>query len=161
MFVLTSQNSITEKTKIHISEELYNLWRTSRQLNNSANEAFGVLIGSQVTVADEFWLEAGTQPQRSDLATRTSFSLRSPHHQTMVDSFYNSSNGTLGYVGTWHTHPEPTPVPSSVDITDWHECTKRNPDRGLVFVIVGQLHICIFRGHQGSFKCVYKEKINE
>jgi len=161
MFALTSQSKIFEKTKVNVSKDLITLWRASRQVDNITHEAFGVLIGSQSMSANEFWLEKCTTPQKTDSATRRSFNLRAPYHQNIVNSFYKSSNGIWGYVGTWHTHPEPTPVPSVIDIADWHECTKRNPDRGLIFVIVGQMDVCIFRTFGGSFKRICKERIDD
>ncbi|PYE33906.1 integrative and conjugative element protein (TIGR02256 family) [Idiomarina fontislapidosi] len=161
MLVLTSDNSFFGRTTIYVSEGLIELWRTKRQLDRNANEAFGALIGSQSVSGNEVWLKECSIPQTMDYATRTSFSMCAPHHQTLVDSFYKRSNGELGYVGTWHTHPEPTPAPSSLDIADWHECTKRNPDRRLVFVIVGQVHICIFRMLKGSFTRICKEGIDD
>lgn len=160
MFVRSNQMLVTGNTKIHISEELLGIWRDKRQLSKNSHEAFGVLIGSQSECASEFWLETCTSPQQQDSATRTSFNLRASHHQNVVDSYYKSSKGMLGYVGTWHTHPERTPMPSFIDITDWRECCRRNPDRRLIFAIIGQMDMCIFRESKGMFNCIYKESID-
>lgn len=160
MFVHSNQMLVTENTRIHVSEELLGIWRDKRQLDKNSHEAFGVLIGSQSECESEFWLETCTLPQSQDSATRTSFNLRASQHQIVVDSYYESSNGTLGYVGTWHTHPEQSPIPSHVDIADWRKCIERNPDRALLFVIVGQLDMCIFRESKGTFNCIYKERID-
>ncbi|GAC13227.1 Mov34/MPN/PAD-1 family protein [Aliiglaciecola lipolytica] len=161
MFVLNSEMATNGKTKVHVPLELLNIWRDNRQLDKDSYEAFGALIGSQSECASEFWLNTCTLPQKQDSATRTSFNLRASHHQRVVDSYFKSSKGTLGYVGTWHTHPQHTPIPSNVDISDWRECIKRNPDRRLLFVIIGQVNMCIFREVEGIFECVYKEEIDE
>jgi len=160
MFVHTKSYEFNDKLKIHISEEIISTWRSQRQLTKSKNEAFGALIGSQSETANEFWLETCTIPQKSDSATRTSFVMRDPHHQKLVESYYYRSNGEIGYVGTWHTHPEPTPTPSTIDIMDWKDCMNRNPDRVLIFAIVGQEQACIFKIFNGTFKLIFKEKID-
>ncbi|MEZ8193149.1 Mov34/MPN/PAD-1 family protein [Vibrio sp. 1F279] len=43
----------------------------------------------------------------------------------------------LGYVGTWHTHPQDVPRPSSPDKTDWRTHEQDNSDRPLFFIVVG------------------------
>ncbi len=151
---------VIENTKIHVSEELLGIWRDKRQLDKNSHEAFGVLIGSQSECASEFWLEICTIPQSQDSATRSSFNLRASQHQHVVDLHFKKSKGTLGYIGTWHTHPENTPIPSHVDIADWRICIERNPDRTLLFVIIGQMDMCIFREYKGTFNCIYKERID-
>lgn len=161
MSVLIRTNQAFKIPTVHISEELLSLWRSSRQLISSAHEVFGILIGSQSEDGTEFWLEKCTFPMSPDSATRTSFNLQSPHHQDFVESCYASSEGKLGYLGTWHTHPEETPVPSSIDVTDWSRCISRNQDRKLVFVIVGQTHLCIFKEINGKFQIIFKDNINE
>lgn len=34
---------------------------------------------------------------------------------------YNNSNGTVGYVGEWHTHPEDVPKYSIIDLKNWRK----------------------------------------
>lgn len=161
MSALIEQDMGIKDTKIYLSEVLIDLWYSYRQMSRDRSEAFGALIGSQSADANEFWLEHCTTPQKEDSATRVNFSMRAPHHQKSVDSYYENSHGKLGYLGTWHTHPEATPIPSNIDITDWKKCIKRNPDRELVFVIVGQKDVCIFREVNGSFKRIFKERIDD
>ena len=52
------------------------------------------------------------------------------------------SLGTKSYLGEWHTHPEPNPRPSSLDITEWKKTANYNEDM-LLFLIVGQETIFI------------------
>ena len=47
------------------------------------------------------------------------------------------------YVGDWHTHPTPRPVPSQIDEANIRECVNRsNHDlTGFIHVIVGTLSV--------------------
>jgi integrative and conjugative element protein (TIGR02256 family) len=42
-------------------------------------------------------------------------------------------------VGEWHTHPEATPAPSSIDVSEWKSLC-RNNEQPLIFVILGTAH---------------------
>jgi integrative and conjugative element protein (TIGR02256 family) len=161
MSVITDHDVVLGKTNIHISKELRDVWRSNRQLSFNNKESFGVLIGSQSVKADEFWLEKCSTPQKTDTATRTSFNMRAISHQDLVDACFNNSSGRLGYLGTWHTHPEPSPMPSNIDINDWHRCITRNSDRQLLFVIVGQVDFCVFTKFEGKIYRILKEAIDE
>jgi len=123
-----------------------------RQLNPSDGERFGVLVGSHSGDRGCIWLEDLTQPLEADKSARFSFRLQDPGHQRFVDRSFNESDGQLGYVGTWHTHPEKDPVPSKIDLEDWQRCMARNPDRGLVFAIVGIDQVALFAEHSGKIK---------
>jgi integrative and conjugative element protein (TIGR02256 family) len=37
--------------------------------------------------------------------SRHAFTADHDHTQRLIDAFYEASNGTLGYLGGWHTHP--------------------------------------------------------
>lgn len=60
----------------------------------------------------------------------------------------NRRSGTCGYLGEWHTHAEPVPSPSPIDLDDW---TKRlahdvvDADQ-VFFVIVGQQEMACWEG---------------
>ena len=82
-----------------------------------------------------FWIP--TTPKVSDQRTRTTFKLDAKLHQAEIDEAYIASDQLLGYVGTWHTHPQDFPVPSPPDKTDWRTHEHDNPDRPLFFIVVG------------------------
>jgi integrative and conjugative element protein (TIGR02256 family) len=127
--------------------------RNCRQVHNEAPERFGVIIGSRTAKSKEYWIEAVTKPMENDKATRSSFLLQDKNHQDTVDSTFQSSGGTSIYLGTWHTHPEPLPVPSLIDKKDWKACMQRNPGRQLFFIIVGteELRIYIHKNWRFTF----------
>jgi integrative and conjugative element protein (TIGR02256 family) len=47
------------------------------------------------------------------------------------------TSGTLDYLGEWHTHPEDTPRPSSIDRQQWHTVCD-STTVAIAFVIVGR-----------------------
>ncbi|WP_300179632.1 Mov34/MPN/PAD-1 family protein [uncultured Aliivibrio sp.] len=115
-----------------------------QQLNRDDKEACGVLIGGYDTNKSLYIISDITTPLPEDIRSRTSFKMLDKGHQKAVDSAFGNSGGKKIYLGTWHTHPEAHPEPSSVDIDDWKKCMKRNEGRNLFFVIVGKESFRIF-----------------
>lgn len=153
-FAMQLENVIYTGHGLHltIKQSVIQTWDSYRQSKAQAPESFGVLIGSCNKMADQYCIEAVTSPEKQDKQSRFYFLLKDPAHQDAVDQAYNQSQGLLGYLGTWHTHPEATPTPSRVDINDWLSCVKRNPDRLLFFVIVGTRDICVFMQFRNKFE---------
>lgn len=130
--------------KVHASNLVWNQWKQNRQMKSKDHERFGVLIGSCSQELNEFWIDAITTPFPLDRSSRSSYHLKDQKHQKMVDQAYDSANGEFIYLGTWHTHPETHPTPSSIDFDDWCSCLERNPGRQLLFMIVGTDEISTF-----------------
>lgn len=112
----------------------FQLMLAFRQAKPGATEAGGVLIGSlrgpHIEVVD------CTQPMPNDLRRRHAFDRRDVGHVAAIHAAMKGSAGTIGYVGEWHTHPEPVPSPSGQDATNWRDLVRqtRHP---LAFVILG------------------------
>ncbi len=119
-------------------------WEEYRQVEMHDPERFGVIIGSRTEGKKEYWIESVTKPYAGDQAARSSFRLQDQNHQNSVDVAFEQSDGTSIYLGTWHTHPELIPAPSSIDKNDWVSCIRRNSGRQLFFVIVGLSEIRVF-----------------
>ncbi|CAH7103044.1 Prok-JAB domain-containing protein [Vibrio chagasii] len=119
-------------------------WKENQQLKKDDKEACGVLIGGYDTNKSLYIVSDITTPLPEDIRSRTSFRMLDKGHQKAVDSAFENSGGKKIYLGTWHTHPEAHPEPSSVDIDDWNKCMKRNEGRKLFFVIVGKESFRIF-----------------
>ena len=51
--------------------------------------------------------------------------------------------GTVDYVGEWHTHPQRSPIPASLDRREWHALALDRPTVLLIVIVVGtsELHI--------------------
>lgn len=83
--------------------------------------------------------------------------MKDPFHQKTIDKAFKESNGELGYIGTWHTHPQDEPIPSIIDLNDWGQCALRNPDRQLVFVIVGKTQVNIYIRNNDKLEVVTRK----
>jgi integrative and conjugative element protein (TIGR02256 family) len=110
--------------------------REFRQLRGRSLEAGGLLLGYRRGPHIEI-LTAST-PGKKDYRSRYSFDRMDQSHQDLASSLWRSSHGLIHHVGEWHTHPEPFPVPSSIDERNWKRLAiERHPD-WMVGVIVGQ-----------------------
>ena len=137
---------------LYIPGDTLKLWKNSRQINNKDHEKFGVLIGTSSESLDEYWVDSVTSPFPKDKSSKFSFMLRDKKHQRIVDKAFAQSGDTTVYLGTWHTHPENIPTPSSTDTNDWSACIRKNPGRQLFFVIVGTKCIRVFVQNGFGFK---------
>ena len=114
--------------------DVQNLLYAYRQISSSAAEAGGVLIGYENASTGNYTVSGATEPQVADFRSRMSLFL-SEQHKELIKKL----DPPYGYIGTWHTPPSSTPVPSSVDLRDWKKCIKQNRNftSALVFIIAG------------------------
>lgn len=122
--------------RLHLPQALHQKLSTYRQEEPTSLESAGLLVGYYNQV-DEVLIDTFTTPKVSDKRTRTTFKLDALAHQAEIEKAYTESDRLLGYVGTWHTHPQDVPRPSSPDKTDWLTHVQDNPDRLLFFIVVG------------------------
>ncbi|HAL7030764.1 Mov34/MPN/PAD-1 family protein [Raoultella terrigena] len=105
-----------------------------RQLSPESHEAAGVLIGERRGI--HLVIHDLSVPGKGDKRTRFSVDRCGPHHQEAVDAAFYRSEGTLQYLGEWHTHPEDNPHPSLRDKRSWQSnLTALAP---VVLIIVGK-----------------------
>jgi [CysO sulfur-carrier protein]-S-L-cysteine hydrolase len=145
-----SVTSALETRNIVLEADVMQTWARYRQHTARRKEACGVIIGSTSNDQTEVWLEHATRPGRRDRRWRNGFHMKDPVHQRTVNKYHATSGGTSIYLGTWHTHPEPNPTPSGIDQKDWQRCQLLNPDRRLLFAIVGQVEIRLFEMAEGE-----------
>lgn len=86
-----------------------------------------------------------TTPLQNDIRTRRSFHRRDLGHFQLADQLWMESQHTIGYVGEWHTHPEPHPTPSFIDTSEWQR-VMRTEKRSTIFLIVGISYWFVGRG---------------
>lgn len=122
--------------RLYLPQTLHQKLCTYRQQEPESVESAGLLIG-YYNQKDEVLIDTFTTPKASDHRTRTTFKLDSHSHQAEIEKAYTISEQLLGYVGTWHTHPENIPHPSNPDKTDWRTHEEDNYDRPLFFIVVG------------------------
>lgn len=105
-----------------------------RQLSPVSREAAGVLIGERRE--NHIVIHAISEPGQGDIRSRFTAVRKSPHHQELVNELHRTSDGTMNYVGEWHTHPEKFPAPSGIDKSSWYKDI--NSLEPMVLIIVGQ-----------------------
>ena len=81
-------------------------------------ESGGYIVGYQHKITGNITLEAVSHPYKLDNRDRIHFNIRDPRHDSFLK---NSKKQKSYYLGTWHTHPQKYPVPSSIDWNDWNE----------------------------------------
>lgn len=120
--------------RVLIEDDVLVQVREHRQLDCDANEAGGILLGYRR--GEHLHVVDATIPAAHDVRSRFGFLRRDAWHQAVAIKGWSRSQGTLDHMGEWHTHPEPRPQPSRIDLYEWGRLcsTKRHP---LVFVIVG------------------------
>jgi integrative and conjugative element protein (TIGR02256 family) len=133
---------------VGISEAALALLLSHRQLGRKDKEAGGVLLGRYIRGCRDMVIDSLSVPGPKDWRTRTSFYRLREHHQKAIDEAWQSSRGTVNYLGEWHTHPESFPTPSNVDIWDWRRRLQEDTfDSGsLLFLIVGLEQMRVWEG---------------
>jgi integrative and conjugative element protein (TIGR02256 family) len=96
-------------------------------------EAGGILIGSYRGA--HIQIVECTIPLVHDRRFRMLFDRRDEGHQRVALNRWHASRGALTFVGEWHTHPEPQPLPSSVDRQTWRRIVKKNK-AGITFFLI-------------------------
>lgn len=111
-------------------------------------EAGGLLLG--LRRGPHIEISRITIPLQGDIRTRTSFHRRDLGHFKLADRLWMDSQQTVGFIGEWHTHPEPLPTPSSIDTSEWRR-VMRTEKRSTIFLIVGTRNWFVGRGPVGDF----------
>jgi len=106
-------------------------------------ESAGLLVG-HVRNNGDIWINKITKPKEQDIRTRTYFKLDASAHQNELNEIHTNSDQLLGYLGTWHTHPQNIPTPSGLDISDWKKHCNENLDRPLIFVVIGLQRVSVY-----------------
>lgn len=119
-----------------------------RQAEPYASEAGGVLLGRHLLGSANVVVDEVTEPMPGDERSRFGFRRGQRSHQRRIDETWHNSGGTCVYLGEWHTHPEPNPTPSHIDLQDWRRRLTEDKFAGntLFFIIVGMQIICAWEG---------------
>lgn len=145
---------LSNEGKFKFSDEVLNLMITYVQDKRYKREAGGVLIGRFIKNSKHIVVDEISVPMAGDIRSRTFFKRGVKKHQELIDKAWESSNGTMNYLGEWHTHPENYPSPSNVDLASWKlKLTKDTfSSRYLYFIIVGIKEISVWEGDRRKLK---------
>jgi integrative and conjugative element protein (TIGR02256 family) len=130
------------KVLLHLSEAAINTFSQHVQADGADCEAGGLLLGS--VHGSHMLIEEATTPTAWDKRFRYFFERMPFGHEAIALARWTSSQGTIRYLGEWHTHPEDYPSPSSLDREEWSRLSSRRRDkRPMLAVIVGRrgLHV--------------------
>lgn len=141
---------------IELSGDVLHKMLDYRQAGRHAPEAGGVLLG--VRRGPYLQILELTTPQPRDQRHRTGFLRVGKSHQRMARKLWRKSGNLYGYLGEWHTHPEPHPTPSFIDRMGWR-MRFLEEQLPLVHIIVGTKEIRTwYCDARGSFHETTKEK---
>ena len=137
---------------VHFSPEVEEFFESWMDHDNYHVEAGGLIIGtmeagSQLTITDI------TTPQLSDHRFPFHFFRSETSHQEKMDKLWKESGFRKLYLGEWHTHPEPYPHPSSVDISEWKKiASKKQNSSWMLFLIIGRHAFRLWTIEKGTIK---------
>lgn len=138
------------KYTIHVYEEVLSILDKYKQSKNQ-NESGGIILG-YVCENNNIYISKISQPNAFDKSTRYSFERNKNIAQKIVNSEFYESDGKVIYLGEWHTHPEPNPSPSFVDIKMIKKQYNNNiiNEDFLILLIQGteSLYLGIYNGRQ-------------
>lgn len=137
---LTNWSTKDKKQLIYIDPNALELMISFQQDQMKKPEAGGILLGkvrgSHLEVVEV------TTPSIQDKQSRFMFERSSLPHKEIANDRWQSSLGTVRYIGEWHTHPEDFPTPSALDISEWKDLARNRVDkRPLLAIIIGRLGI--------------------
>jgi integrative and conjugative element protein (TIGR02256 family) len=122
---------------LHFSTATLETFRLHVQASDADCEAGGLLLGS--VHGGHMLIKQATVPTAWDRRFRYLFERMPFGHEAIALSRWTTSQGTVRYLGEWHTHPEDYPHPSGLDRSEWnHLSVKRRDKRPLLAVIVGR-----------------------
>lgn len=99
---------------VHIKPSVINtLWCYSQ--GDSDCEAGGILLGQKLILSEDYTISEISCPNQFDTRTRLGFIRSKKAAQRIINQRWRSSNGIVNYLGEWHTHPCPSPMPSMTD----------------------------------------------
>lgn len=126
-----------KSTLLHFSKATLKTFCLHLQASDADCEAGGLLLGS--VHGSHMLIEQATEPTPHDKRFRYLFERMALGHEAIAVSRWAASQGTVRYLGEWHTHAEDDPHPSGLDRSEWNLLSaKRRDKRPVLAVIVGR-----------------------
>jgi integrative and conjugative element protein (TIGR02256 family) len=121
--------------ELWLAPEVLRHFAKQRQTGRHAPEVGGQLFASFEKFRVRVTLATG--PRKPDLRGRFSFQ---PDRSLENAEIKKRFAGGLHFIGDWHTHPEPQPTPSALDLRSMADCFRRSKHSlaHFVMIIVGQ-----------------------
>jgi len=97
---------------------------THAQRTPDATESGGLLFGRLSDNNTCLTLCDLTEPFPGDVCNARDFAREDPGHQATAMRLWQESGGEVACWGDWHTHAEPHPEPSALDLENWRADAK-------------------------------------
>ena len=137
MQFMSSWATHDRKTLLHFSDTSLETFNQHVQKREVDCEAGGLLLGS--VHGTHMLIEQATVPTAWDKRFRYLFERMPFGHEAIALALWTASQGTVRYLGEWHTHPEDHPRPSGLDRSEWKRlAAKRRDRRPMLAAIVGR-----------------------
>ncbi|WP_233989805.1 Mov34/MPN/PAD-1 family protein [Pectobacterium brasiliense] len=137
MQFMSSWATDDRRTLLHFSESTLETFCQHIQASDTDCEAGGLLLGS--VHGTHMIIEQATVPTAWDRRFYYLFERMPFGHEAIALARWMASQGTIRYLGEWHTHPEDHPNPSGLDRSEWSLLSaKRLDKRPMLAVIVGR-----------------------
>jgi integrative and conjugative element protein (TIGR02256 family) len=142
--------------KMKLAHDVLLLIDSFVQRKTDMPEAGGTMLGRFIKDSKDIVIDQVTQPMEGDRFNRYTFKRLSSQHQQIIEVTWEASKGTCNYLGEWHTHPEPVPTPSGIDLKDWRRKLKSDvfSSRYLYFLIAGTEQIYMWEGDRRTLDIV-------
>jgi integrative and conjugative element protein (TIGR02256 family) len=142
MQFLSSWATTDKGRLLHFSAGTLQTFSQHIQGSDSDCEAGGLLLGS--VHGGHLLIEQATVPTVWDKRFRYLFERMPFGHEAIALSRWTATQGTVRYLGEWHTHPEDHPHPSGLDKSEWSRLSAQRRDkRPMLAVIVGRKSLYI------------------
>lgn len=127
---------INEKSILNIEDQAYEKLLSYRSQDK---ENGGVLLGCVFSDYSQIFITDISVPSRHDKRGKYFFIRNKNNAQRIINANWHASNGSVNYLGEWHTHPEIFPTPSATDKKLIYDCLHKNKNvfDGLFLIIVG------------------------
>ncbi len=143
----------TEK-KLYIEKSVIEKMISFIQDTRFTPESGGCLIGKYRSSGNIDIIDC-TVPYPKDNRNIVKFLRKDKKHLEYIEKIKESSNGFIGYIGNWHTHPQDIPEPSIVDIISWqNSLVKETEEFPLIFIILGRKKLNIWYAHPKDRKII-------
>jgi integrative and conjugative element protein (TIGR02256 family) len=123
---------------VKVTKTIQDKMSSFKQFKCWSPESGGVIVGRCLD-NNNFIFDDVSVPSKKDIRSRFNFLRKTYYHQDFVNEVWSKSDGTINYLGEWHTHPELHPMPSFIDRKNWKKLIKTTVFDGevLFFIIMG------------------------
>ena len=142
--------------RLKIGAEALAVMRSYEQHARASTEAGGLMFGRYIRDGYDLVIDVVTEPMLGDTRKRFEFWREDEGHLRRLEVLYEESHGTCVHLGNWHTHAEPSPTPSAVDLASWRAALRDEvkSNEAIFWVIVGQREVRVWEGDHDTGRIV-------